>query len=247
MVMADETKGGKKWQHRVTTILGVVTVLVTIVSAIPNFMGLYSELPDVYFDRFSSSVIIPQSIGEKRVRKILQSNGIPDSTFRINLINQGNGFAKEVKVAIEVPGQIMALTSVPSSKDEPIWVDVPNLGFQPNSNKTHITLKNMATTKPLRIEVGYWKASEEKDELVDVFYDAKPATLVSDVGSIKKWQHLKPFRLPLTILGIGLLVIFLWVIIIVLIENKVLRAAIVELFKTIIMESPFSIIFRVLK
>lgn len=195
--------------HTSTTVIAVLTLIAAVIAALPGFFALNKEHAAIYYAVESSGIQIPDSLNPGSVRKVLSSNGIPSNTLNVDLINQGNYQADEVKVSIVVPGKFITFSSKPKNEDNPIWVRLPELQLPLNKNSIQFSVEQLGTTKPLTLSFGYQRESDEKP-LVQVFYNGNPASLVNSVLSVPSWSPWDVFRIPLYILGGGLILVLIW-------------------------------------
>ncbi len=224
-----EQNGTEKIKHTSTTIIGILTIIVTLIAAIPSFLTLNDEHPKIYYSTAASDIKIPSALNEKDIKTILTDNGIPLNTVSVSLINQGNGAAKSVMVSIKVPGEIVTAWSVPSEADSPIWVKLPKIAVAQNQDLIVLPLVDLAITKPLIINIGYNPKSGSETEQVEVFYDGKPAEKVTDVNNVSPWSPWDIFRIPITILISGIIIVLIWAFGVVILNNPPLQETMVSL------------------
>lgn len=222
------SENNRKIGYSITTALAILTIIITIVVSIPAFLSLNEEHSEIYYSYSSSVIQIPSTLNEDDVKQILLDNGIPQNTLTVTVINQGNGFAEEVLISIEVPGEIITAWSSPSKQDSPIWVEIPDIDITQQPKRVIIPVKSMATTKPIFFNIGY-SPTEDGIEQVEVFYNGTPAEKVTDGASVSPWSPWKVFYLPLGILAVGLAIILIWAFFIVLINNPAQKEALLKL------------------
>ena len=80
--------------HGITFVLGLLTLLATIGTAIPSFVSLNESRADVYYSRTEASVLNPDTPDYQQLRQVLATNNIPETRLTISLINTGDGPAK---------------------------------------------------------------------------------------------------------------------------------------------------------
>ena len=202
-------------------IIQIVTVLVTVVVAIPAFRQLSQDRPYVYFHADNINFFNNQYESSTKARAILARNGIPDSQYKIQLSNAGEGPAKEVKIDASVPGKIIEINCVPKESDKPIWVEVPtaaNLASFTNQSRCVLQFSNLAPTKVLSVEIGY-SAETNGTPSFQMLYDQKPGIQVESIASAPRITTFHLFKLPLQILGIGT-AFTLFVAVIIVASNK---------------------------
>jgi len=218
--MTEETSNSGS--HTSTTVIAVLTLIAAVVAAVPGFLALNKEHAAIYYAVEASGIQIPDSLDPGNVRKVLSSNGIPSNTFKIELINQGNHQADEVKVSVVVPGEFMTFSSNPKKDENPIWVKLPEVKLPSNKKSVQFSVSELGTTKPLTLSFGYQKESDEKPE-IQVFYNGNPAELVDSVLTVSPWSPLDVFRMPLYILGGGLILVLVWAAGIVIVNTPKLK------------------------
>jgi len=188
--------------------------MATLIAAIPSFITLIHEKPEVYQHTEILRVLNTRTPNYSQVKDILRQNGIPDSRIIVRIANAGDGPASEVKVGIKVSGTISSVIITPSKDDKPVWVELPNdIEGQIGKPAINMVFKNLAPEKSLLLEVGYLsRATPTDDEEVEVRYDGqKPATPVRDFKDVPKRTLLNIFFWPLAVVGIiALIIIMYW-------------------------------------
>ena len=194
------------WESKLATAIAVLTLLITIVVAIPGFMALNKDHPDVFYSVSKSEIVIPESLDKQKVSRTLSDNGVPTGNLIVSLINQGNIAANEVKVAVRAPGEIIVVDTNPNISEKPIWVDIPKIAVSSKSQSETFVFQNLVSGKKLVLSVGYQKDAQATSS-VSVVYDGKEATIASEITTIPKWSPWKVFIPPLLIVlgGIGLI------------------------------------------
>lgn len=206
----------------ITVAIGGMTILSTVVAAIPAFISLNQSRPEVYYQAQEISVLNPDSPDYENLIIVLKQNQIPDSRLTVKVKNIGDGSAEEVKFGLELDGKIHEITTNPSVAANPAWVDLPNQlnDFKGNSGAT-FAISNLATTKTLTINVTYLSyKSHREDTKIDIFYNGKPAILIDDIENTPKRTVLYEFRYVIYILGGGLILVLVVSTIIVVNQNK---------------------------
>lgn len=219
---------GNKIGHTSTTVIGILTVIATLVAGIPSLLSLNKEHPEIFYSISSSEITIPSELNGEEVKKILTMNGIPLNTLNVTLINQGNGPSNEILVSIRVPGTVVTVWSLPSEKDSPIWVELPRLDTLQNQDPIVLPIKNMAITKPLAFHIGYNSLGQNVLAQVEVFYDGKPGELVTDIANVSPWSPWNVFQIPLVILLGGLVVVIVWAFGVVIYNNPEIREILIN-------------------
>ena len=191
--------------YLVTTALGILTIVVAVLSAIPSFQQQFGNQPRVYYSVLVDRLAFPSTIDGERIRSLLKENAIPDSTARIGIVNKGDAPAKIVKVGIKVPGIIGTVQSAPPPEPEPIWVRI-SVDHDPEEAPSYAryTLKELVPDHPLEAFVGFYGEGSQSPPDIDVVADGRPAERLSSLGLAPEWSAWRAFELPVKILGWGL-------------------------------------------
>jgi hypothetical protein len=210
-----------------TSLIAIVTLIVTAIALVPAFLSLNDKKADVFYSAFISQVSIPESLDKNSILQLLQSNGVPGTTLELNLINQGNASANEVKLSITLPSDIIAVWSTPSKSDKPVWVELPEIDTSNDKRKLRFSVKNLAATLPVTFYFGYEQLTEGNPN-IQVFYDGTPAAKIESVNLVPEWSKWNVFKLPLYILAGGVCLILIWALIVSLYSNPELRNRVFE-------------------
>lgn len=210
-----------------TSLLAFLTLLIAVIAAIPGFLSLNEEHAEVFYSTNTSHVSIPDSLDTKKALSLLESYGIPGSTVELSIINQGNSEADAIKISLKTPGKIIDVWSKPTRIEKPIWVSLPEIKIDSDSNQFQTVITKMGTTFPVTYFVGYLH-SDSEDLDVKVFHDGKPAMLVENVSSVSKWSKWKIFELPLLILVGGLGIVLVWVFVVALYKSPSFRDKVIS-------------------
>ncbi len=205
-----------------TPILGLLTLIMTIMALIPAFLSLNDKEAKIFYSVKSFHINIPSTLNVNQALSTLENAGIPGSTFEMSLINQGNALADSIRFEIEVPNEILAIWSEPPKKSNPIWVDIPELKFSSGDKKIQAEIKNFYATKPLRILIGYRHYPNEKPK-ISVFSNGKHASSVEDIQNVSPWSKWDVFYFPFHVFFGGMGFILLWSLIVALINNPSFR------------------------
>ena len=239
--MKQETK-----EHKIngTYIVGVLTLISTLLALIPAFLSLNTKHAAVFYSLEMSEVEIPNTLDRGKIEELLNSNNIPLSTLELKIINQGNASADLVKVSLNLPSSIMSVWTVPSKEDSPVWVDIPSIEEENFDDSFRLTLKKLDTTKPLSINFGldrskgilssihseknsnqkinFLKAFDNASN-IQVFSDGVPAVRVSNAAEVPRWSKWHVFKLPALIFGVGLILAIVWAFLSILYYDPLLR------------------------
>jgi len=218
-----------------SALIGVGTLIVTIIALVPAFLSLNKEMPELYYSFSVQKSETPAFIDDLKFKDFLRENNIPKNRISILFRNNGNAPAKEIKFSVKVPGVIIRYEYKPPQQDNPVWVDVPDnkdYGFESSISSISQTVKKLATNKVLSFSAGYEGETKEAPE-VEVYCNGKQATFISDLSKAPIWSPYRVFYLPVSILGIGLLCTILWVIGTILLRNPKIREELLDVLKLI--------------
>ncbi|MFT7562176.1 MAG: hypothetical protein ACI93R_004111 [Flavobacteriales bacterium] len=220
MAIEKETKFG-------TSLIAVATLIVAAIAVVPAFLSLNEKQANIFYSASISSVNIPEYLNKGSILKLLHTNGVPGSTLELDIINQGNSSAGEIKLSVTLPTDAIAAWSVPSKSDNPVWVDLPEIKTLKNKNEFRFSLKNVAATLPISLYFGY---KQEVGSLpqVQVFYDGVPAIVVDNVREVSAWSKWNVFKLPMYILLGGIGLILAWAFVVALYSNPELRYRVLD-------------------
>jgi hypothetical protein len=221
----------EKW---LTSSLAVLTIIISVITSIPSFIALNRDRPLLFHSISQISVLNPAWPNYPEMVALLHSNKIPTARCRIDLLNNGDAQANEVRIGIAVSGPIAAITTVPDARQKPVWAEIPtNLATYYGTKAAQIDIRRLAPTKVLRLEVAYFSPPGQTDNgTVDAFFDGKPSTLVGDIGAAPRPTILASFRIPLLVLGIGMGITLGVAAVLVLRRNRELADAAVMILRT---------------
>ncbi len=235
-----DNSGSGQW---ISLLIGALTIVATIIAAIPSFIGVTQDRSSVFYQTEVFSILNPGSPDIDRVSAVLRENKIPDSRLTVICMNTGNGAAKELRVRIQVTGDIQEGFTEPVPADQPIWVTPPD-SIKPSENGTVLTAKfrDLAPGKPVSISAAYFSSQNTTHPVIDVFFDGKPATQVKNVRDAPSYTFVGAFRLPLTIFGVGLAFAVLVAAIVILKRNPDLASALAKFLLEILEQSLLSFV-----
>src|ERR1044072_677859 len=216
----------------ITLVMGVLTVIATLVAAIPAFLQLGQDRASVYYEFQALSVLNPTSGDVERVKTILQQNNIPDSRAVLKIINTGDGVAKKVKAQVTLEGSIVEVSTDPNLESNPIWVDLPKqLNEFKGKNTATLEVGNLAPTKLLTISIGYNSSGNSTPNIQpQVFFDYRPAIQIENISAAPTNTAYQVLKIPLGILGVGVLLTLIVAAIIVIRRNEVLSSVLWRFF-----------------
>lgn len=218
--------------YLVTRILSIVTVIVAGIAAIPSFYTTFGQQPRVYYSVAEQRIALPSDLDSTRVAKLLEENGIPDATVRIEIINQGGAAAKEIKAGVVAPGSIIRTATDPSPRPKPVWVDI-SIDHDPKQGPRHVTykLRDLIAGKIVRATLGYRVGTSAGPLSVDVIADGVSASQVESLSTVPAWAPWRAFELPLKILGWGFVITLVVGLVAVLVANPTSRDALLLVIK----------------
>lgn len=218
--------------YLITTILGILTLLVSIIAAIPGFYSAFGDRSHVVYSISEHQISVPFEIDKEKIKKLLRENDIPDITQRIEIINTGEAVARQVKVGVTANGKIIYAKSEPPAEPEPVWVKIKiERGKEETPSYVRYSFMDLVPTKRVSALVGYSNSNDSLSSTIDVIYDGKPAEQVSSIDNVPQWSYWKAFETPLRILGLGLLLTVLIGFVVVIKNNPRLRDALLLIMK----------------
>lgn len=218
-----------------SAVLGVLTFLATITAAVPAFLALNKNEPLVYYSVEDKPLPFSNVETMKEFREFLVQKNIPPDNLEIKLRNVGNAPAKEIKLLVNVPGNLVKWEYKPSKNDTPPWVDVPNnfnSGFNSNISRKDDKVSNLAADNTLSLTVGYLGKNKEVPK-AEIYYDGVKANLITDITKAPKYNKFAVFKLPAVILVAGIIITILWATASILLQNEKYRKELAEILKAI--------------
>lgn len=199
-----EKKVSRGAEFFVTTVTGVMTVLATLLTAIPGLQTMVGNRPRVYFAVSHQQLTMPPGTNEQEIRKLLQEKGFADSVLRLTLVNKGDAKAGEIKIGADVAGTVARIDTDPSEDSNPVWVRISGEKVSPNKHSSRVSFNDLVPNKI--VDVSVWYYSSGANYSADVVADGQLATRVADVSLIPQWSLFEAFRTPLVILAVGLVI-----------------------------------------
>jgi hypothetical protein len=215
--------------------LGVLTLLATIAASVPAFLALNKNEPLVYYSVEDKPLPFGNIEAMKEFREFLIQKKIPPDNLQIKLRNVGNAPAKEVKLLVTVPGNVVKWEYNPSKSDTPPWADVPNnsnFGFNSNMYRKDDKISNLAADNVLALAIGYLGKSKEAPK-IEIYYDGVKANLIADVTKAPKYNKYAVFEIPMIIFLVGIFVTIIWATASILSQNEKYRQALADILKAI--------------
>ncbi len=177
--MAEPISNSKsdKWIY---ITLALVTIVATLVPAVPGFLALKIKRSLITFATSASEIAYPPNADVARIKQVLAHEGIADSTYAISLQNVGDQPASTVGILISVPGEIISCKSTPAPKDTVPWITITST-FDPSNNPALVRyeLRNMAVSPEVKIDVSY-RRTDFGDPKCQIFADGFKAISVED-------------------------------------------------------------------
>jgi hypothetical protein len=184
-------------------VLGTLTVVATLIAAVPGFLSLKPKRSLVAYDITASEIVIPPGADRTRIKEVLDKEQIPDSIVALTIENIGDQPAATVSVSITVPGDILAHKSVPSFQDKPAWVSVSSIfDSQKNSSVVFYELNKLAVGPKFKIDVSF-RRTRTGDAVSEIYSDGFTA-IPTPSGSDSQNAKFNVFK-PLTIFVLGTL------------------------------------------
>jgi hypothetical protein len=115
----------KSKEGTVALVLMALTIVASLVSAVPGFLSLREKKALLVFEQRDSEMLLVRGQDEAKVSAILEKENLPDALTTIRLKNCGKAPAKEVRISCSAPGTVVAYRTDPAKKDHPAWVDFP--------------------------------------------------------------------------------------------------------------------------
>ena len=87
----------------------------------------------------------------------MKENKIPDSRLIIKLVNTGDAETIDLKVGIDIDGNILEITTSPTFEEKPVWIEITKEfdKFIGKSN-ANMTFNRFAPTKIFLIDINYF-------------------------------------------------------------------------------------------
>jgi len=215
----------------VATVIGVMTFVATVLSAVPAFQAALGNRPRVYYTVSRQQLSIPPGTDEREIRRLLQEKGFADSVLRLTLVNKGDAKATEVKVGTDVEGTIAHVNTNPPADSNPVWVRVSVAQTGQNAHVSRVSFGDLVPERTLELSVWYY--SSGSDYSADVVADGQFATRVSDLSLVPNWSLFEAFKTPLLILAGGLLLAVLGGIATAVFRNPRLGRPLVDVIEAV--------------
>jgi len=136
-------------------LIGVGTLIVTIIALIPAFLALNKETSDLYYSYNRQESETPAFVDEAKYKAFLRDNNIPSRRITLQLKNVGNAPVGEIKYSVTVPGVIVRYAYTPSKQENSVWVDTPenkDFGFASTiSSLTQVVSEKNGSSLPLTL------------------------------------------------------------------------------------------------
>ena len=231
-----------KKENFISPIIGVVGILIAFISLIPSFLNLGRHEPLVYYTSSIQQISLPDGLDRASVLTLFMENNIPSGNMALTIINKGEGPAPSVNVRLKFPVHITQVKLTPSKSDKPVWVKIPDYELTTSDTDALLTqeFNNLAVGKQLNMNIWFQylppKVNDQENALKDmkpeVYFDgikALPVASIEDAHQVIWFDH---FKLPLTILGVSILVMIVIAILIRILSDPSFRSAFWKLFIT---------------
>lgn len=198
----------KRTQNYLSIVLMVLTILATLVTAVPGFLALKKDISIVVYEERDSEMLLVKGVDKEKIKNILIEQNLPDAVTTIKLRNIGNVPAKDVRVSVVVPGEIVAVESIPSEDDKPAWVDfVKEYDKEKDSSRLIYKINNLGVGPTFQIDLSYRKDSSKWPRW-SVFSDGVSAELLASIETINEEKN-KPLQKSIFVFIVGLLITIL--------------------------------------
>jgi len=216
--------------YLITTILGIATLIVSGISSFSSFQQSYKNRPQVFYSVNQTVIEAPPNVDPKKFSQVLISNQIAPTTLQVDIINKGDTVAKEVQAGILLPQNAMYSETKPPASPAPIWVKIETKEETGNKG-TYYTykFKELIQEKPVKAFLGY--GLFQFSPSVEVIYDGKPANRVRSIEEAKAESFVDIFKTPIEIFITGLIITLIAGFIVVLVNNRRLRDAMLLVIK----------------
>jgi hypothetical protein len=219
--------------YGITTILSILTIVVTLATAIPAFYQAFLQRSKVYYSVAEERLALPAHINRDKVTALLVQNGIPSGYVRVQVINRGTTSAKKVSGSVEVPGRIVDFNTVPADRPKPVWVGIDreiDLTKYPGSARLQLT--DLVPERIVTSNVTYHQSGDGKQmPRVDIVADGELASRVERVELAPRLTFWSYFDVPAKVLAGGLLLTLLGGLVAVTRRNREIADALLLLAK----------------
>lgn len=219
--------------YGITTTLSILTIVVTLATAVPAFYQAFLQRSKVYYAIAEERLALPAHIDRNRVSALFVQHGIASGYARVQIVNRGTTAAKSVAASVEVPGRIADFNTVPADQPRPVWVGIErdaNLQRFPGSVRLRLT--DLVPEKVVVANISYHQTGDSRQSpRVDVVSDGELATRVARVEDAPQLTFWSYFEVPAIVLGVGALVTIVAGLIAVVRRNREIADALLLLAK----------------
>jgi hypothetical protein len=201
--LASEREVPRGAEFYVTAVLGVLTIIATLIVAWPTFQTAFAQIPKVYYDVKQDVISLPPGSDEHKALQTLRDAGIAPAALRIRIVNKGQAVAKETKVGSQTSGSFLYAKTDPATGSKAVWVNVA-LSFSPGDKEAAVQLKELVPDKVVVINLGFEPPNTQTS--TDVVADGTLAERVSNIEILPRWTLWKALDLPIRIFFAGLLI-----------------------------------------
>jgi hypothetical protein len=229
--LAKERQSPRGAGFYVTTILGILTLIVTVFTAWPAFNQAFGDRPKIYFSVSQSQLSIPKSLDGDRIRKILRDQSIPDSNVRIQVINRGAKDADEIKIGLTIDGNLSSSILEPDPTTNPVWVTITPPSLKQSDKSSILVLKDLVPNRSFSAEYMYYGNSEKFSW--DVVADGLLANQVADIALVPQWSLWQEIKTPVLVFIVGTVLSVLIGIFVASLRNRMFRDLILEVLHVV--------------
>jgi hypothetical protein len=204
--LAKDLGAGKKVprgaEFYVTTVIGIMTLLATVIGVIPAVMGMVGNRPRVYYTEAHYGLIVPPGPQGEEIQKLVADKGLADSTLQFALINKGDAKANDVEIGVQINGTMISVITEPPAGSNPVWVQISVAPLGSNVRGGRVSLHDLIPGKNVTVSIQYH--SSKPEYTADVVADGHLATKVTDLAAVPTWSPFQAFKLPLEVFAAGL-------------------------------------------
>lgn len=203
-----DDKVNKSYQNWLSILIGIFGLVIAIIAAIPDFLALDKDAPQLYYSKSTYQVILPEGIDKNKVLDLLSKNQVPHGKLELQIINKGEGPSSTIKIRIQTNAKIKYLTTIPPKNDKVAWVEIgKNEIFALDSTMIATQeLNSFPVGKPFIFQTWFVfdslqnRAKLNLNENIQLYYDGKPAIEIADIKAAPELTLLSRFEVPLKIL-----------------------------------------------
>lgn len=215
----------------VSTVLSVLTIIATLVAALPAFYQVWGDRPRVYYAISQAALSIPASLDQAKIHTMLKDAGIADSNLRIAVLNRGARKASEIKIGVTVDGILSTFSSEPDEASKPVWVGITAPKWANGAKTTTFSLTDLVPNREFVAALAYFSSGEKFT--CDVVADGAMAERVDSLATVPASSFWSALKTPLLILLSGIIISILAGAVIASAANKKFRDLLIEVVESI--------------